>query len=154
MGLEDISLNEKLTPEVKTMFVIAANPALTCANSKIVEKALRKLNFLAVLAVADIFMTPTAEPADIVLPACTFLEKTRYVVYSTHADHWWNAPSRITLSPKGCGADGTDCIDPRVVHLCYGYKESNANILTDNGAFDPITGSTGLKSLLCRVEKA
>ncbi len=45
-------------------------------------------------------MTPTAELADIVLPACTFLEKTRYATYSTHADHSWNARSRIVLSPK------------------------------------------------------
>ncbi len=82
---------------VKAMFVMAANPAVTCANSKVVEEALRKLEFLVV---ADIFMTPTAELADIVLPACTFLEKTRYATYSTHADHSWNARSRIVLSPK------------------------------------------------------
>ncbi|GAG30063.1 unnamed protein product, partial [marine sediment metagenome] len=68
---------------VKAMFVMAANPVLTCANSKVVEKALRKLEFLAV---TDLFMTPTAELADIVLPACTFLEQTRFVTYDTHAD--------------------------------------------------------------------
>ena len=82
---------------VKAMLVMAANPAVTCANSNVVEEALRKLDFLVV---ADIFMTPTAELADIVLPACTFLEKTRYATYSTHADHSWNARSRIVLSPK------------------------------------------------------
>lgn len=82
---------------VKAMFVMAANPVLTCANANVVEEALRKLDFLVV---ADIFMTPTAELADIVLPACTFLEKTRYATYSTHADHSWNARSRIVLSPK------------------------------------------------------
>nr|QNO54884.1 formate dehydrogenase subunit alpha [Methanosarcinales archaeon ANME-1 ERB7] len=136
MGLNDVSLGEKLPPEalkkkigvdrclisrilhmfptvatpalwdaiihgepypVKGMFVMAANPVLTCANSNVVEEALRKLDFLVV---ADIFMTPTAELADIVLPACTFLEKTRYATYSTHADHSWNARSRIVLSPK------------------------------------------------------
>ena len=136
MGLNDVSLGEKLPPEalkkkigvnrclisrilhmfptaatpalwdaiihgepypVKAMYVMAANPAVTCANSNVVEEALRKLDFLAV---ADIFMTPTAELADIVLPACTFLEKTRYATYSTHADHSWNARSRIVLSPK------------------------------------------------------
>jgi anaerobic selenocysteine-containing dehydrogenase len=82
---------------VKAMFVMAANPVLTCANSRVVEKALRKLEFLVV---TDLFMTPTAELADIVLPACTFLETTRSVTYDTHADHGWNATSRITLSPK------------------------------------------------------
>jgi len=82
---------------VKAMYVMAANPVVTCANSGLVDEALRKLDFLAV---ADIFMTPTAELADIVLPACTFLEKTRYATYSTHADHSWNVRSRIVLSPK------------------------------------------------------
>jgi anaerobic selenocysteine-containing dehydrogenase len=52
-----------------------------------------------------------------------------------------------------CPAKVTDRIDPRVVHLYHGFKESNCNILTDHKACDPITGSTGLKSSLCKVEK-
>jgi anaerobic selenocysteine-containing dehydrogenase len=79
------------------MLVMAANPVLTCANSNVVEEALRKLDFLVV---ADIFMMPSTELADIVLPACTFLENTRYVTYSSHVDHSWNTRSRIVLSPK------------------------------------------------------
>ena len=82
---------------VKAMVVMASNPLLTCANSKVVEEALGKLDFLVV---ADLFMTPTGEIADIVLPACTFLERTRFVTYDTHADHSWNVHSRIALSPK------------------------------------------------------
>ena len=95
-SLWDAILHGKPYP-VKAMFVMAANPALTCANSNVVEEALRKLEFLVV---ADMFMTPTAELADIVLPACTFLEQTRFVTYDTHADHGWNVHSRIVLSPK------------------------------------------------------
>ncbi len=82
---------------VKGMMVVAANPVLTCANSNVVKKALKKLDFLAV---ADIFMSPTAELADIVLPACTFLEQTRFVTYDIHADHGWNSTSRLCISPK------------------------------------------------------
>ncbi len=82
---------------VKAIVVMASNPRLTCANTNVVEEALKKLDFLAV---ADLFMTPTAELADIVLPACTFLERTRFVTYDTHADHSWNVHSRIVLSPK------------------------------------------------------
>ena len=95
-SLWDAIIHSKPYP-IKGMFVMAANPALTCANSKVVEEALRKLEFLVV---TDIFMTPTAELADIVLPACTFLEKTRFVAYDPHVDHGWNVPSRIVLSPK------------------------------------------------------
>jgi anaerobic selenocysteine-containing dehydrogenase len=82
---------------IKAMFVMAANPVLTCANTNVVETALRKLEFLVV---ADLFMSPTAELADIVLPACTSLETTRFVTYDTHADHGWNVSSRIAISPK------------------------------------------------------
>jgi len=352
-SLWDAILHEKPYP-IKAMVVMASNPRLTCANTSVVEEALKKLDFLVV---ADLFMTPTAELADIVLPACTFLERTRFVTYDTHADHSWNVHSRIALSPKvveplgeswsdwkiicelgramgygeyfpwktekvaidhvlaplgitcgelmeqpegiimpvppflytkfkgvfgtiirkalkmaifkdypnmykkyeskgfmtpskkveiyseqlkklgydplptyrepaespvsrpdlaqeypliliagtklemythsemrnipglrklfpenlleinpeaaakkkiaegdiarissprgsiRCKAHLTDRIDPRVVHLCHGFKESNCNVLTDHKAFDPITGSTGLKSLLCKVEK-
>ncbi|MFA4836103.1 MAG: molybdopterin dinucleotide binding domain-containing protein, partial [Dehalococcoidia bacterium] len=48
------------------------NPAVTWPNTPKVKKALQKLDFLVVM---DIFMTATAEMADIVLPACTFPEK-------------------------------------------------------------------------------
>ncbi|MFC1944800.1 molybdopterin-dependent oxidoreductase [Chloroflexota bacterium] len=58
--------------QVKMMIISAANPALTWPNSTKVKQALDKLDFLVVM---DVFMTTTAEMADIVLPACTYLEK-------------------------------------------------------------------------------
>lgn len=62
---------------------------------------------------------------------------------------------RVT-SPRGaikCAASLTDRIDPRVVHLYHGFKEGNCNVLTDHKACDPVTRSTGLKSLLRKGEK-
>jgi len=82
---------------VKAMMIFAANPLLTHANSQLIKEALTKLDLLVV---TDLFMTPTAELADIVLPACTFLERSRFVTYDCHADHGWNAPLRILLSPR------------------------------------------------------
>ena len=95
-SLWDAILHDDPYP-VKAMMIMAANPAITCANTNVVVEALIKLDFLVVV---DIFMTPTAKLADIILPACTFLEQSRYVTYDSHADHGWNIPSRIKLSPK------------------------------------------------------
>ena len=82
---------------LKAMLVFAANPLLTQTNAKVIEQALKQLDFLVV---TDMFMTPTAELADIVLPACTFLERSRFATYDLHPDHGWNITSRIMFSPK------------------------------------------------------
>ena len=97
---------------VKAMMVMASNPVLTCANTTVVEKALKELDFLVV---ADLFMTPTAQLADIVLPACTFLERTRFVTYDTHADHSWNVHSRIALSPRSVEPSGESRSDWQII---------------------------------------
>jgi len=56
---------------VKGAYIQCANPMLSYADSRQTYNALMKLEFLAV---ADIFMTPTAALADIVLPAATQFE--------------------------------------------------------------------------------
>lgn len=52
-------------------FLISSNPVITRANASMVYQALEKVDFLAV---SDFFLTPTAELADLVLPAATWLE--------------------------------------------------------------------------------
>lgn len=66
----DAIIEEKPYP-VKLLFFISSNPLMTRANALEVRKALEKVEFMAV---ADFFLTPTAELADIVLPASTWLE--------------------------------------------------------------------------------
>jgi anaerobic selenocysteine-containing dehydrogenase len=56
---------------IRAGFIQAGNMLLTYTNARRTYEALNKLDFLAV---ADIFMTPTAALADIVLPAATYLE--------------------------------------------------------------------------------
>ncbi|MBI1913821.1 MAG: formate dehydrogenase subunit alpha [Planctomycetes bacterium] len=58
---------------IRGMFMMGENPFLSDPNINKVRKALSKLEFLAV---QDIFLTETAEFADVVLPASSFLEKT------------------------------------------------------------------------------
>jgi anaerobic selenocysteine-containing dehydrogenase len=66
----DAIVTEKPYP-VKVLFFISSNPLMTRANAKEIYRALQKVDFMAV---ADFFITPTADLADIVLPAATWLE--------------------------------------------------------------------------------
>ncbi|RLC68887.1 MAG: molybdopterin oxidoreductase [Chloroflexi bacterium] len=63
---------------IKAMFT-TSNIVLNLQGSKEVWAALKKLDFLVV---ADFFMTPTAELADIVLPAATWMERDEICDYS------------------------------------------------------------------------
>jgi anaerobic selenocysteine-containing dehydrogenase len=56
---------------IRVMYIQGGNPLLSYANAAETFQALKKLEFLAV---AEIFMTPTAQLADIVLPTATNFE--------------------------------------------------------------------------------
>jgi formate dehydrogenase major subunit len=61
-----------LEGRVKGMYMLGENPFLSDPNVNKVRKALAALEFLAV---QDIFLTETAEFADVILPATSFFEK-------------------------------------------------------------------------------
>jgi formate dehydrogenase major subunit len=72
-GLTVVEIMEgALEGRIKGMFMMGENPFLSDPNVNKVRKALAALEFLAV---QDIFLTETAEFADVVLPASSFLEK-------------------------------------------------------------------------------
>jgi len=56
---------------IRMMYIQGGNPLLSYANAKETFEAMKKLDFLAV---SEIFLTPTAQLADIVLPAATNFE--------------------------------------------------------------------------------
>lgn len=58
--------------KIQSLYLIGENPVLSEANAKHAIEAMEKLDFLVV---QDIFLTETAELADVVLPASTFAEK-------------------------------------------------------------------------------
>ncbi|MBS3908842.1 MAG: formate dehydrogenase subunit alpha [Actinobacteria bacterium] len=58
--------------EIKALYIMGENPALSDPDSTHVKEALEKLDFLVV---QDIFLTETAELADVVLPSACFAEK-------------------------------------------------------------------------------
>lgn len=58
--------------EIRGLYIMAENPALSDPDVNHVIEALQRFDFLIV---QDIFMTETARFADLVLPACSFAEK-------------------------------------------------------------------------------
>jgi anaerobic selenocysteine-containing dehydrogenase len=62
---------EEVPYPIKAAYMQATNPLLAYADSRMTFEALMKLDFIAV---SEIFMTPTAALADIVLPAATGFE--------------------------------------------------------------------------------
>ncbi len=95
----DAILEEKPYP-VKMLFFISSNPLLTRANAHEVRRALEKVEFMAV---ADFFMTPTAELADIVLPAATWLEMD--YIGDFWKRHGYLLPRRKVMQVGECRSD-------------------------------------------------
>ncbi|GAB4138028.1 MAG: formate dehydrogenase subunit alpha [Planctomycetaceae bacterium] len=62
-----------LEGSIRGMLIMGENPFISDPNSNKVRQALSELEFLAV---QDIFLTETAEFADVILPASSFFEKT------------------------------------------------------------------------------
>ncbi|MDP2726629.1 MAG: molybdopterin-dependent oxidoreductase, partial [Dehalococcoidia bacterium] len=77
MLLPEALLTGKPYP-IKAMIISGSNPVLTWPNSTKVVASLKSLDFLVVMTQ---FMSETAELADIVLPAATFLERTELSDY-------------------------------------------------------------------------
>ena len=61
-----------LDGKIKAMYIMGENPVISDPGAVHVKEALKKLDFLVV---QDIFMSDTAEFADVVLPAVSFAEK-------------------------------------------------------------------------------
>lgn len=65
-------LHEAEKGNIKALYIMGENPVISDANTNRTTKALKGLEFLVV---QDIFLTETAEFADVVLPAASFAEK-------------------------------------------------------------------------------
>jgi len=101
----DAILAEKPYP-IKAVIVHGMNPAIVSSNTKRIREALKKVDLLVVF---DIFLNATAELADIVLPAATFLERTlliKYVATRPNLDTIWYQLAPRVVEPLGeCKSD-------------------------------------------------
>jgi len=62
-----------LQGRVRAMYLMGANPLMTCPDTGMIERALRALKFLVV---QEVLPTETAQLAHVVLPATSFAEKS------------------------------------------------------------------------------
>jgi formate dehydrogenase major subunit len=88
---------------VRGMYMLGENPFLSDPNINKVRKALSKLEFLVV---QDIFLTETAEFADVILPASSYLEKD---------GTYTNTDRRVQLGHKVLDTPGQARVDWEVV---------------------------------------
>jgi formate dehydrogenase major subunit len=88
---------------VKGMYMMGENPFLSDPNINKVRKALSALQFLVV---QDIFLTETAEFADVILPASSYLEKD---------GTYTNTDRRVQLGRKVLDPPGQARVDWEVV---------------------------------------
>ena len=86
---------------VRGLYVMCGNPMLSWADSRRTRAALEKLEFLAV---ADLFMTPTAAMADVVLPVATQFEFNDIGHYGIGHGLILARP-RVVDPPPGCWPD-------------------------------------------------
>jgi anaerobic selenocysteine-containing dehydrogenase len=86
---------------VTAAYFQGANPLIAYADSRQTSNALRKLEFLAV---SDIFMTPTAALADVVLPAATQFEFNDIGHYGLGHGHILARP-KVVDPPGECWPD-------------------------------------------------
>lgn len=98
-------LEEEPCPVKAAMFVLS-NPLVSWPNSKDTYRALMKLDFIAI---SELFMTPTAALADIVLPAAWAMEHEEL-------GYWPGWYEEIRAHPKLVDAPGECWPDTRIIN--------------------------------------
>jgi formate dehydrogenase alpha subunit len=72
-GLTALEIMEQARKgKIKGMYIVGENPVLSFPNSKLITEILNSLDFLVV---QEMFLTETAELANVILPAASFAEK-------------------------------------------------------------------------------
>ena len=106
---------QALAGDIKGMYMMGENPFLSDPNVNKVRKALANLDFLVV---QDIFLTETAEFADVILPATTHLEKV---------GTYTNTDRRVQVGRKALHPPGSAREDWKIVSelsTAFGYPMS------------------------------
>jgi anaerobic selenocysteine-containing dehydrogenase len=103
-------------PPVMSLFVFAANPAGSAPNAGLIVEGLQRPDLFTV--VHELFMTDTADYADIVLPATSQLEHVDVHKAYGHRNLQYNQPA---IPPLGEAKSNWDVM--RLLATAMGYEE-------------------------------
>ena len=137
-------LNAAYEGKIRGLFVMAENPAMSDPDLNHTREALKRVEFLVV---SDIFMTETAELADVVLPGVTIAEKDGTIT---------NTERRVQLIRKAIEPVGDSKPEWQIIcelaqKMGYNMKyNSPAEIMEEIASLTPIYGGMYYN----RLEKA
>jgi len=109
-------IGEAQDPPIKSLFVFCANPVASSPNAGAIVKGLQREDLFTV--VHDLFMTDTADYADIVLPATSQLEQVDLHKAYGHRNLQYN---HAAIAPLGEAKSNWDTI--RLLARAMGYAE-------------------------------
>jgi formate dehydrogenase major subunit len=130
-----------LEGDIKGMYMMGENPFLSDPNTNMVRKGLANLEFLVV---QDIFLTETAEFADVILPATSFFEKD---------GTYTNTDRRVQVGRKALEAPGEAREDWRIVcdvSTAFGYPmqyDSPSEVFAEFTSLAPSYGGLTYENL-------
>ncbi|MBN2072584.1 MAG: formate dehydrogenase subunit alpha [Actinobacteria bacterium] len=136
-------LEEAHSGKIKALYIMGENHMISDADLTFVSEALKKLDFLAV---QDIFLTETAELADIVLPGVCFAEKE---------GTFTNTERRVQRVRKAVEPPGLAMDDWKIISMlsnAMGYKmdySGPSEIMDEIAGLTPIYGGISYD----RIEK-
>lgn len=120
--------------DIRGLIVAGENPMLSDPEVDKVREGLKKLDFLLV---SDIFLTETAELADVVLPAASFAEKTGTFTNSERRIQM----VRKVIDPIGDSRTDSDIVIDLAKRMGYAMEyESAAEIMEEIALLTPIYG--------------
>ena len=135
------AFNAVRTGDVQAMYIMGENPMVSEPDINHVRESLEKLSFLVV---QDVFLTETAQYADVVLPACSFAEKN---------GTFTNTARRIQRVRKAVEPPGLSRPDWQIVcdvSTRMGYTMfygSSAEIMAEIARLTPIYGGISYERL-------
>ena len=122
-------LDATIAGKFKALWIMGEDTLMTDPNSNHIRKAFEKLDLLVV---QELFMSATAEMADVVLPAASYFEKNGTF---TNGERRVQRVNKVVESIGNCKSDGQIIID---MMYKLGYKQPTGTIYDASKIIDEI----------------